>query len=199
MSLSALLSNLFLLSAAVLLILALVVLYRTMRRYRGHMEVLAKALEGTTETVSTPLTRIFMLHGTHLGRRYRCSFKPSVNNAPPEFAMSIHGAFPEGLSLRKRPQDAVVVKKPSAPEEFLTGDNAFDMLFLARERKGRSEKAFLEEQAKRALITDLLTTDEARLFFEGGSARAILYDLDLQEIAPEFLLESLDRLACLAR
>jgi hypothetical protein len=199
MSLSTFLSYLLLVLASVLLVLAIVVLYRSIRRYRGHMEVLAKALKGTTETASTPFTRIFMLQGTHLGHRYLCSFKPPVRNAPPEFTISFHGSFPEGLSIRKRIQDLKALKKPTAPEEIHTGDDTFDMLFVARERKGRSEKAFLEEQARRDHITALLITEEARMFFEGGSARAILYGLDLQEIVPEFLLESLDRLASLAR
>lgn len=198
MSLIALISNLFLLFAVVLLIFAIVVIYRSVRQYRGQMEALAKAMEGTSETVSTSLTRIFMLHGTHLAHRYHCSFKPSANNAPPEFAISFHGSFPEGLSIRRKTQDPAALKKTAAPEEIRTGDDDFDMFFIARERKGHSERAFLEDQARRTLIMNLLTIDGARLFFEGGSVRFILYGLDLEEIGPEFLLENLDRLACLA-
>ena len=178
--------------AAVLLLLALFLLYLKVKKYKIYMEGLGKALDCRTEVVSTLRTRIFLLHGTRNGLTFRCSYRPPLKKEPPEFAISFYGTFPEGLTIRK--------KRPGEQTEEgrKTGDADFDRLFLVKEAKGHSSHAYLGNQPRRALIAKLLAPDNASVFFQGGSARAIFRDFEILEADSHTLEEYLDRMTGLA-
>lgn len=190
-------TQIFLISALILLAIALIVILLRARRYETHMDGLAKAVDGTAEVLSSLRARIYLLHAMHNKHKYRCSFTPAKNN-PSEFAISLYGSFPAGLSIGKRKKSGRAAAKAGGSEEIQTGDADFDKLFIVRLRQGHSVRNYLEAQPKRALISKLLNREDASLFSEGASMRVIFKGLELEEVAPNILREYLDRMTELA-
>jgi hypothetical protein len=178
--------------ALVLFAGALTAILLKARRYKTYMEGLAKAVDGRAEVISSLRTRLYLLHGIHSKLKYRCSFTPAKND-PPEFAISLYGSFPAGLSIVRRKKSGRT-SKAGGTEEIRTGDADFDKLFVVRVRQGHSARSYLEAQARRALITRLLNREDAGLFSEGASVRVIFKGLELQEVSPNVLSEYLDQM-----
>ncbi|HEX8947706.1 MAG TPA: hypothetical protein VF790_02020 [Dissulfurispiraceae bacterium] len=178
--------------AAILLLLALFLIYLRVKKYKIYLEGLGKELACRTEIVSTLRTRIFLLHGARNGLTFRCSYRPPLKKEPPEFAISFYGTFPEGLTIRRKHAGEQI------EEGRKTGDADFDRLFLVREAKGRSSHAYLGDQPRRALIAKLLAPDNASIFFQGGSARAVFRNFEILEADSRTLEGYLDRMAGLA-
>ncbi len=183
--------------ALVFFAVALLAIFLKVRRYKTHMEGLAKAVDGTAEVLSTLRTRIYLLHAIHNRLKYRCSFTPAKNN-PPEFAISLYGSFPAGLSISKRKKSGRAVTKTGGAEEIQTGDADFDKLFIVRVRQGYSARNCLEVQSRRTLISKLLNREDASLFSEGASVRVIFKGLELEDVDSNVLREYLDRMTELA-
>jgi len=190
-------TQIFLIAALILFALALLAILFKAKRYKTHMEGLAKAVGGTAEVLSSLRTRIYLLHAVHNNLKYRCSFTPAKNN-PPEFAISLYGSFPAGLSIVKRKKSDSEEAKAGGAEEIRTGDADFDRLFIVRVRQGHSSRNCLELQSRRTLISKLLSREDVGLFSEGASMRVIFKGLELEEVDSNVLRECLEQMTALA-
>ncbi len=190
-------TQVFLIAALILLAVALLAILLKARRYKTYMEGLAKAVDGSAEVLSSLRTRIYLLHAVHNNLKYRCSFTPAKNN-PSEFAISLYGSFPAGLSISKRKKSGRAAIRTGGAEEIQTGDADFDKLFVVRIRQGHSSRNCLELQSRRTLISKLLNRDDSSLFSEGASMRVVFKGIELEEVDSNVLREYLDRMTELA-
>lgn len=190
-------TQVFLIAALILLAVALLAILLKARRYKTHMEGLAKAVGGTAEALSSLRTRIYLLHAVHSNLKYRCSFTPAKNN-PPEFAISLYGSFPAGLGISRRKKSGMETAKAGGSEYIQTGDADFDKLFIVRLRQGRSVRNYLEAQPIRDLISKLLNREDASLFSEGASMRVVFKGIELQDVSSDALREYLEQMTGLA-